>query len=298
MNDFDYTVLDGRLLRMFITVYDTLSVTKAAAELDLTQSTVSHGLNRLRKIVKDDLFVQSGRGIIATPKADDLISQARVIVAGMQLFVTPDIYDPATDTKKFTIAANDYEIATIIKPFLKEFRQQAPHSSLHIARPHSQGEWANLLRSGQVDLVLAPALESNEADLFQTKILSDHEVCFYDANHQQAPKTIEEYCNVPHAIVAFNDIHQTDIDNALKLTGFERHVVTSAPNFSALAAMIEGTDIVATMPARLENSVFKGFSNTELPFDHPNFDIVKIWHAKNNLSKRHKWLKELLTCND
>jgi DNA-binding transcriptional LysR family regulator len=294
MNDFDYTLLDGRLLRMFITVYDTLSVTKAAEELELTQSTVSHALNRLRKIVKDDLFVQSGRGIVATPKADNLIDKARVLVAQMQEFVTPDYYDPSLDNKNFTIAANDYEIETIIKPFLKKFRQQAPLCALHIARPHSQKEWAGLLRSGQVDLVLAPTLQSNEADLFQTKILTDHEICFYDPREQQAPKTIEEYCKVPHAIVAFSDSHQTEIDIMLQDKGYKRRVVASAPNFSALAAMIQGTDIVATMPAALADSVFKDFAKTELPFKLPSFDIVKIWHNKNNYSLRHKWLKSLL----
>jgi DNA-binding transcriptional LysR family regulator len=294
MNNFDHTVLDGRLLRMFIAVYDTHSVTKAAIELNLTQSTVSHGLNRLRKIVDDDLFVQSGRGIVATPKADDLIYKARILIAGMQEFVTPDHYNPSTDIKSFTIAATDYELETIIKPFLKQFRQQAPLSALHIARARSQNEWANLLRSKLVDIVLAPTLETNEPDLFQKQVLVDHDVCFYDPNYQTAPTTIEQYCNKPHAIMSFDNSHQTEVDQILKVQGFKRRIVASAPSFSSIASVIQGTDIVVAMPAALKTSIFKNFSCTELPFNIPSFSISKIWHIKNNSSLRHKWLVNAL----
>lgn len=88
MNTFDYSTLDGRLLRMFISVYEHQSVTKAADSMGVTQSTVSHGLNQLRKIVKDELFVTSGRGIAPTPKAGELIEKAREIVIAMQAFAS------------------------------------------------------------------------------------------------------------------------------------------------------------------------------------------------------------------
>lgn len=294
MKNIDYTSLDVRLLRMFISVYDCQSVTKAAIKLDLTQSTVSHGLNQLRQIVQDDLFVQSGRGIMPTPKANLLIGKAHEIITAMQSFAKPESYNPILDSSTITLAANDYEIETIVKPVFQKLRIQAPLSKLHIAPARTQSQWASLLRSGEVDFVLSPALDSNEQDLIQTRLFSDIEVCFYDPEYQSAPKTLAQYCQLPHAVMSFNDAQKTEIDDALHRLGVKRRIVASAPSFSALASIVKGTDIIVTMPSKLSESLFKDFAQTPLPFDFTSFDIVKIWHTRNRDSKRHIWLKDLI----
>ena len=294
MNIFDYSSLDGRLLRMFISVYEHQSVTKAAESLGVTQSTVSHGLNQLRKIVKDELFVASGRSIAPTPKAAELIDQARAIIIAMQDFASSQQYEPLTDKKGFSVAANDYEIETVIKPMFAQFKESAPLSSLRIAPARSQVQWASLLRSGKVDLVLSPELTSNESDLIQTKLFTDHEVCFYDPENQTPPKTVEEYCQKPHAIMSYENSHHTEVDTILNNWGVKRQVVASAPSFTAIASLIKSTDIIATMPSRLSKTIFKEFEQTPVPFELPPFNIVKIWHNRNKQSQRHSWFKDLM----
>ena len=55
------------------------SVTAAADELGVTQSAVSHALQKLRAIVRDPLFVKSGRGIVAT------VDGQRIAVGNLRL---------------------------------------------------------------------------------------------------------------------------------------------------------------------------------------------------------------------
>ena len=62
MNRFDHSDLDGHLLTLFVAVFEEGSITRAAQRLGLTQSAVSHLLDKLRVIVGDPLFVRSGRG--------------------------------------------------------------------------------------------------------------------------------------------------------------------------------------------------------------------------------------------
>ncbi|MGL4810220.1 MAG: helix-turn-helix domain-containing protein, partial [Beijerinckiaceae bacterium] len=50
--------LDARLLRMFEAVYAHRHVTRAAAQLEISQSTLSIGLGQLRQIFGDPLFVR------------------------------------------------------------------------------------------------------------------------------------------------------------------------------------------------------------------------------------------------
>ncbi|MBU2897465.1 LysR family transcriptional regulator [Vibrio hepatarius] len=279
---------------MFICVYEHQSVTKAAVTMGVTQSTVSHGLNQLRKIVKDELFVACGRSIAPTPKANELIGQARALILAMQEFSSSKHYDPSLDKKGFAVAANDYEIETVLKPMFEQFQTQAPLSYLHIAPARTQLKWASLLRSGDVDLVLTPELNSNESDLIQTTLLSDQEVCFYNPKKQTPPTTIEQYCAKPHAIMAYENIHYTEIDTILQEYGMQRKVVASAPSFSAVASLIRDTNIIVSMPSRLSTTIFHEFKQVPLPFNYSPFNIVKVWHSRNKQSQRHAWFKNLI----
>ncbi len=58
MKKFNHLDLDGHLLHLLNTVIAQGSVTAAANTLGITQSAVSHQLDRLRAIVGDALFVK------------------------------------------------------------------------------------------------------------------------------------------------------------------------------------------------------------------------------------------------
>ena len=107
MKKINYLEIDGRLLRLFLIVFEEQSVTRAAARLDLTQSAVSHGLEKLRKIVKDPLFVRSGRGITATYVAEQMVEDVRGLLRGMRSLSEPRGFKLEAVEGKFVIAAND-----------------------------------------------------------------------------------------------------------------------------------------------------------------------------------------------
>src|SRR5256885_15378984 len=69
MRQIDGSQLDGRLLQLLLAVLETGSVTAAAQRLGVTQSAVSHLLDKLRAITGDRLFVRQGRGIAPTAPA-------------------------------------------------------------------------------------------------------------------------------------------------------------------------------------------------------------------------------------
>jgi DNA-binding transcriptional LysR family regulator len=69
MSKFDWSDLDARLLQLLVAVVEVGSITGAAQRLGVTQSAVSHLLDKLRAITGDPLFVKSGRGIVATAHA-------------------------------------------------------------------------------------------------------------------------------------------------------------------------------------------------------------------------------------
>jgi DNA-binding transcriptional LysR family regulator len=292
MSDIDHLELDGRLLRVFLSVYQTGSVTQAARKLSVSQSSVSHALIRLRRISGDPLFVRSGRGITPTARADDLAHRARALLDDMREFATPNAYDPAADTQPFTIAANDYEVETILRSLLFRLRQFAPEVALRIAPAVTQSNIPQLLRRGDVDLTLGPALAGDESDLLQQVLFTDSDFCFYDAEIRTAPALLADYCGAPHAIVVLDSLRRTEVDDEVEKLGHTRSIMLEAPNFAALPSMMRGTDLIATMPLRLKDSLFRGFEYVRPPVELKAFSIVQIWHSRNSKSPRHRWFRE------
>lgn len=294
MENLDHTVLDGKLLRIFVTVYESGSVTRAADVLQVNQSAVSYGLKRLRDILGDDLFVPKGRGITPTKRADRAIVEARQLLASLQAFCEAEEYDPSADRASFSIAANDFEAEVIIKPLLEVFRARAPNSCIRVVQAKSQNEWPELLRSNSVDLVLAPELQTGDADLMQQKLFTEKDICFYDPKHQTAPDTLDKFCSSPHAVMLPGKRQKTEVDQALEKLGYSREIVVTFPNFAPIASVIDGTNIIATMPERLENTLFRTFQSCEPPVTIAPSVITQIWHVKNTSSKRHIWLRRMI----
>ena len=69
--------LDLTALRAFVTVAETGGVTKAAGQLNLTQSAVSMQLKRLEEALAQPLLDRAGRGVALTAQGEQLLSYGR-----------------------------------------------------------------------------------------------------------------------------------------------------------------------------------------------------------------------------
>ena len=69
--------VDLNLLAVFDAVMQERSVTRAGTRLGLSQPAMSHALARLRHMLKDELFVRSPKGMMPTPRAEQLAGPVR-----------------------------------------------------------------------------------------------------------------------------------------------------------------------------------------------------------------------------
>lgn len=293
MHEIDKSTIDKRLLHQFLTVYDVNSVSRAAEILEINQSSVSHALERLRKIVGDPLFVRSGRGIAPTERAHVIATEAREIIVRLDNLVSTPIYNPLLDTEPFTVMANDYEIETVIKPRFAAIREKAPLATLRIINSASGSDIPEMLRKHVADLVLNPDCDVDATDIKQKRIFSDQEEVFYDSSIRNAPLSIDEYCSAQHAMLVLGNIRITEIESTLLEQGRTRKIVLETQTFSALADLIRGTDIVATMPSKLSKTAFLGFDKCQAPFSLQPFSIMQMWHVSNDNSPRNKWYRSM-----
>ena len=79
--------LDLNLVRVFVAIYETRSVTHAAERLDVTQSTVSYALAKLRKVYLDRLFSRGSDGLVPTGMAEQLFQRTELAATGRGLAI-------------------------------------------------------------------------------------------------------------------------------------------------------------------------------------------------------------------
>jgi len=181
-------LLELKLLQLFDVLYTTRSVTRAADLLGQSQPTVSIWLAKLRRQLRDPLFVRTPMGMQPTPQADVLISQARDILESLRrLSVWESTFVPATAQRHFRICMTDASHITLLPELLAHVRAVAPEVRLEAAGIDSNT--AHALESGEADLALGyiPSLESG---IYQQTLFPQNWVCLANASHPRIGKTL------------------------------------------------------------------------------------------------------------
>lgn len=262
MSDIDGTSIDGQLLRVFLAVLEEGSVTRASVRMELTQSAVSHALQRLARIAGQPLFVKSGRGIVATAAAVRLGPQARELLQSMRKFSVRTTFDLAKTRFDLTIAANDLQRDVLLPSLYQRLSHSALEARIRVIP--SEVPSTDLLRRDRCDLLITP-LPPEASDIVQRRLFDDEYVCFYDGTARSAPRSEAEFLGAHHATVIYPDGDRLQFDKDFERMGLDRRFSVAAPSFVGVSAFIRGSDLLTTMPSRLRDSVMRGFDHCRIP---------------------------------
>lgn len=293
MSNFDHYDLDGHALRLFLAVLDKGSVTAAADELGVTQSAVSHALQKLRAIVRDPLFVKSGRGILATAHAESLAIRARTLLAEMQDFSRGAHFDPASAEISLVIAANDLQRDLLLPGFSLALERAVKKLALRVIP--SDAPTADILRDGLCDLLITP-FPPEGADILQRNLFRDEYVCFYDSACRAAPASREDYVAARHVSVVYPDRTRLVFDTAMEKAGIARDLAISVASFSGVAAFLRGTDRLATLPRLLGAGLMRDFAIAPVPGRPKGADISMslVWRRRDAADPAMTFVRNLM----
>jgi DNA-binding transcriptional LysR family regulator len=296
MKKIDHLALDGHALALFLAVLEEGSVTSAATRLGLTQSAVSHGLNKLRRIVGDPLFAKSGRGIVATAHAQALGARARALIDEMRSFAGGLTFDPDTAQISLTIAANDFQRDLLLPRFCQLVSARV--RSLNLRVIPSQSPSPAMLRENRCDLLITP-LPPSGIDIVQKRLLRDHYVCFYDARAREAPTKRADYLSARHITVVYTDNERLDFDRRLGASGLHRDIAISVPSFSGVPAFLRGSKMLASMPSLLATGLMRDFAKARIPLTPrvntlAELPMFMVWHQRYQQDPAHRWIRNQL----
>lgn len=238
--------LDLNLLRVFVVVADTGSVTKAAARLYITQPGVSSALRRLATAIGAPLFVRQGRGIALTSAGGRLLASVRPhLQALVDAALAPPKFQLATSDRTVRIGLSDAGEGIILPPLLAILARDAPNLHL-VVSPIQFRTVEDALMTRRIDLALTVADELPPS-IRRTIALPTGYVCLFDPRHVRIGRVLREddYFARDHVIVSYNGDLRGAVEDAV---GRQRRVRCALASFSLIGDVIDGSALLATVP--------------------------------------------------
>ncbi|EMC4228943.1 LysR family transcriptional regulator [Cronobacter sakazakii] len=288
--------LDLNLLPVFDAIYRHRSVRKAADELAMSTSALSHALSRLRTTLNDPLFYREGHrmcpSVYATQLAPSIASALKFL--NQELTPQPE-FDPASSTECLQIAITDFTAFCIFPALMHQLQRDAPGLRFELRYlPHSPA--LNELLAGEMDLALgfsAPE-DIRHAELDEISWLEDDYVVISSARRAQL--TFEDYLAARHVVVTPWNEKQGVLDSQLEKMGYTRHIALKTPSMLGAPFIVAESDLLMALPRFAAQKVLPATDLRifELPFEVPSFEVKIYSHQRSGKRGATDWLKRVL----
>ncbi|NVK37313.1 MAG: LysR family transcriptional regulator [Gammaproteobacteria bacterium] len=246
---------DLNLLIIFEALISECHVSRAAEKVFLSQSAMSHALNRLREQLGDPILVRTDQGLQPTPRALAMAPKVRNALQLLQQSLTPsESFNAAQSDRTFTIASTDYFEAVIFPELMSHLLTFAPNIKIEIEMIAENASHTRLA-NGEVDLVMGMEVEQSiPSHLICEPWLNESQVCLVAQDHPQVNSSLslKQYLKLPH--VVFMDVSQVSansVDTWLASQNMSRQHMARTVNYMAAARIVEKTNAIMTLPQHM-----------------------------------------------
>ncbi len=287
--------LDANLLVALDALLQESNVTRAARRVGITQSAMSQTLGRLRRQFDDPILVRVGRQMELSPFAHRIRARLHAAIVELEAVVRdrPD-FDPALADRRFVVATVDY-LAMLLAPPLRELiDEEAPHVRLAL-RGLDPASVTDPLAEGAVDLYVGVRGDTERA--LQTQSLHQESLALLvDPHHPfvRSGTSARDYAAARHVHVSPRREAGSIVGRAIRALGHEREVSVEVPYFALLPGVLDGSDLVATVPRRIAEHLAYVFDLAVIapPLELPTFEVCMAWHPTHAQDPGLKWLRE------
>ncbi len=288
--------VDLNLLVVFDSLMQERSVTRAGRRIGMTQPAVSNALNRLRHLVKDDLFLRGPKGMRPTPRALELAGPVRQALAEVERALEPVAFNPATASNTFRLAMADYAASLILPPLGRRIERDAPHVDVRV-RTNDNVNAPAFLDRNEIDFAIG--YHNDWPERFGGQVLfSETYVCVMRRGHPLARDsiTLEEFANARHLLITLTGEATGFVDRLLKKRGLKRRIAMTANQFLVAPLIIQNSDMIMTLALRTAER-FAEINNLHfvpVPLEPDPIDLTLLWHKELIRHPAHEWMRSQL----
>jgi DNA-binding transcriptional LysR family regulator len=122
-------------------------------------------------------------------------------------------------------------------------------------------------------------------------LFTDSYRVFYDPAMRKAPRTLKAYEAAEHVSVVYQPRRSLDIDEHLQKKGVQRRFAVTLSSFGGIAAFLQGSIRLATLPGLLRQGLLRGLADAPAPFETPAMPMYAVWHLRHQHDPVHTWLR-------
>jgi len=288
--------LDLDWLGVFVEVYKTQSVSRAAQRLGMAQASASIALNKLRRHFDDRLFSRTSQGMEPTPRAQLIYPELHEALMRIEKARGPrGVFSPADAQREFRICMTDISEIVLLPKLINHLQQTAPGLSVE-AEKISQ-ESRRRLESGDVDLAVGftPDLE---AGFYQQALFAQNFVCLASAEHPRVRSKLSRraFSAEGHIVVSASGTGHAIVDKVLAKHKVERRVVLRVPSFLGVARIVAQTELLVIVPRVLGNTLAsqERVQLLEPPVPLPAYKVKQHWHERFNADAGNVWMRRTM----
>jgi len=290
---------DLNLLPVFEALFRHGSVTRAAAQMGLTQSAMSSALGRLRRQFGDPLFVNTRSGMLPTARALELAPSLTDALAMVRSAIgARDAFDPRRTTRSLRVYMTDVGETVLLPALMRHLHEHGPALRLETALLPA-AELAVRLETGDIDLAIGyvPQLPDK---IRRARLFEEHYVCMTRPDHpagRRAPLTTKEFLAARHVLIASMGSGHQVLERTLAERGVLDNVALRVPHFVVVPLIVAGTDLIVSLPSRVAeaSSRLVKVKVHPLPIPIPSFDVSLYWHERVENDVANQWLRNALT---
>jgi DNA-binding transcriptional LysR family regulator len=301
----NFRQLDLNLLRVFDAVMAERSLTRAAANLALSQSAISHAMKRLRAAVGDELFTRTAFGVVPTPRAETLWPSVRAALGQLQQAIAPGEFDPRSHAASFRLTMADATAATLMPPLVAMIEQARALANLQVV-PLTTRDPRQLLERDEADLAVGhfPAAlttilaQGPDSPLRRERLGESEYRCVMRKGHPLAKGelTLDRYCDAHHLLVSFSGRAYGAIDGALAALGRRRRIVLTVNQFFTAGRVVTQSDLLTVLPSTfIEATGYRDrLVDRPVPVALAGIQVEMLWHIRHDADPAQRWLRQRL----
>lgn len=295
MKEIHLNRIDLNLLVVFEVLMDTGSVSAAAKKLNKTPSAISHALSRMREQLDDPLMVNVGGKMTASPYALRLIEDVRPILRTVERAVRSiEDFDPATSFRIFRIAAPF--VTSWIAGITSRIHEAAPNVGIEW-EPFGPGTYKDV-QDEVTDLGLHSAHVPLPGGIREEKLPPLKRYVFARDGHPALGSWSKQaWLNWPHVTVGMSHGAPESVNDRIAKIGVERRIGAQIPDFSGVAALVSGTDMLSNQVAAMLGKDIETYQLRvlEIPEPIPDFQFRFFWSERVSHTLENIWLRNIVT---
>ncbi|QOL25795.1 LysR family transcriptional regulator [Thalassotalea sp. LPB0316] len=288
---------DLNLLRIFTVVYEQGSVSKAAEQLNLTQSAISNSLKRFREEAGQEVFNRTGRGVKPTRFGQEFYERLRLPLMELESLVESLYQFDEVQQHRFTVYCHE-AVHHQLRQNLDCLLANTNIEILLIEIPSDETRIYDDLINEKVDLLIdiIPA----KGSLFtSTVIRQDDLCCVVKKGHprlNEGTMSKSAYLKEQHALFDLTRFDLKFVDLITDEVLPKRKAYSEHKSLLGLVEAVSYSEAVGVVPMSLAKRYQSTFNLVLLPFPFAKrtFDSYMISLTKMKANEANRWLRDMI----